>query len=165
MSPHSGHIQATAVWLCSCATIKLKIVPCKLPELFPGCFRRFDDDKLNQTRLWNNSLGSAEGGIKKKLAWFNGHMQKIMLSRPPKTTFLRIVFYHDVFFSLLPWWKPRLSASVYLCLVKVPKIWLEQFWPTANSVSEGVAIRNRTMKLIEYLQFMFSYCESAGVGL
>ena len=60
----------------------------------------------------------------------------------------------------------KIETVVYLCLVKVPKIWLEQFWKTANSVSEGVANGNYTAKLIsEYLQFTVSYYESARVGL
>ena len=54
---------------------------------------------------------------------------------------------------------------VSLHLVKVSIIWLEQFWKTANSVSEGVANHDCIAKMIEYLLFIFSYYESARVGL
>ena len=49
--------------------------------------------------------------------------------------------------------KIEIVVSSYFCVVKVPKICLEQFWKTANSVSEGVAYRNYTTKMIEYLYF------------
>ena len=114
-----GHIQAMAVWLHSCSNVAKSDL--RSPELFLGQFHRFNDENFR-----DDCLGSAKGGVKNLLC-FPGVCKRSCHQDPWKGFFANN-FFTTAFFTFLPQRILRSSALVYLCLVKIRKIWMEQFW-------------------------------------